>query len=103
MRISDWSSDVCSSDLDMVIIGVDGNRDAVESIKAGRLDASVAQFPYLVGKQAVEKAAQVLAGEEVETFQSVDTLVLTTEVLEQGTEPMLPYARRPVEDRKSVV
>ena len=67
---------------DVIMVGVDGNVDAVESIKAGRLNASVAQLPYLVGKQAVERVAKVLAGEEVETFQYVDTLVLTKEVLE---------------------
>jgi len=35
----------------VTIIGVDGNSDAVKSIKEGRLNASVAQLPYLVGKQ----------------------------------------------------
>ena len=44
---------------DIVMIGVDGNLDAVESIEAGRLDASVAQLPYLVGKQAVETVGAV--------------------------------------------
>jgi D-allose transport system substrate-binding protein len=78
---------------DIVIIGVDGNVDAVESIKAGRLNASVAQLPYLVGKQAVETVGAVLDGKEVETFQYVPTLVLTQEVLEQGTEPMLEYVK----------
>ena len=37
----------------LIVIGVDGNTNAVKSIKAGRLNASVAQLPYLVGMQAV--------------------------------------------------
>jgi ABC-type sugar transport system substrate-binding protein len=78
---------------DIVMIGVDGNVDAVESIKAGRLDASVAQLPYLVGKQAVETVGQVLDGKEVEKFQYVATLVLTKDVLDQGTEPMLEFVK----------
>jgi D-allose transport system substrate-binding protein len=78
---------------DIVMIGVDGNVDAVESIKAGRLDASVAQLPYLVGKQAVETVGSVLDGKEVETFQYVPTLVLTKAVLDEGTEPMLEYVK----------
>ena len=78
---------------DVVMIGVDGNVDAVESIKAGRLDASVAQLPYLVGKQAVETVGQVLDGKEVEKFQYVPTLVLTKEVLDEGTEPMLEFVK----------
>jgi ABC-type sugar transport system substrate-binding protein len=78
---------------DIVMIGVDGNVDAVESIKAGRLDASVAQLPYLVGKQAVETVADVLDGKEVEKFQYVTTLVLTQDVLEDGSEPLLEFVK----------
>ena len=78
---------------DIVMIGVDGNVDAVESIKAGRLDASVAQLPYLVGKQAVETVGAVLDGKEVEKLQYVTTLVLTKDVLEEGTEPMLEFVK----------
>ena len=40
---------------------VDGNTNAVKSIKDGRLNASVAQLPYLVGMQAVEDVKKVLA------------------------------------------
>jgi ABC-type sugar transport system substrate-binding protein len=78
---------------EILIVGVDGNVDAVESIKSGRLDASVAQLPYLVGKQAVERVTRVLEGESVDTFQYVDTLVLTKEVLDAGTEPLLEYVK----------
>ena len=78
---------------DIVMIGVDGNVDAVELIKAGRLDASVAQLPYLVGKQAVETGASVLDGKEVEKFQYVTTLVLTQDLLEDGSEPMLEFVK----------
>ena len=44
----------------IIVIGVDGNTNAVKSIKAGRLNASVAQLPYLVGMQAVEDVKKVL-------------------------------------------
>lgn len=77
----------------VTVIGVDGNSDAVQSINEGRLDASVAQLPYLVGKQAVENVGKVIAGEQVEEFIYVPTLVLTKEVLEAGTEPMLEFVR----------
>lgn len=78
---------------DILIVGVDGNSDAVKSIESGRLNASVAQLPYLVGKQAVENVTQVLNGAESEKFIYVPTLVLTQEVLEAGTEPMLEYVK----------
>ena len=77
----------------VTIIGVDGNSDAVKSIESGRLNASVAQLPYLVGRTAVEKAGEALGGAEVEEFIFVPTLVLTAEVLAEGSEPMLEYVR----------
>ena len=77
----------------VTVIGVDGNSDAVQSIQEGRLDASVAQLPFLVGQQAVETVGKVIAGETVEEFIYVPTLVLTKEVLEAGTEPMLEFVK----------
>ena len=77
----------------VTIVGVDGNSDAVKSIKAGRLTASVAQLPYLVGKQAVENVKKVVEGGKVDNVVFVPTLVLTKEVLEKGTEPMLEYVK----------
>ena len=78
---------------DITVIGVDGNSDAVKSIKAGRLNASVAQLPYLVGKQAVENVKKVLAGKKVDEYTYVPTLVLTKQVLEANKDPMLQYVK----------
>jgi ABC-type sugar transport system substrate-binding protein len=78
---------------DIVVIGVDGNSDAVKSIKAGRLTASVAQLPYLVGKQAVEKAKEVLEGKKVDEYTYVQTLVLTKDIMDAGTDPNLQYVK----------
>ncbi len=77
----------------VIIIGVDGNSDAVKSIKSGRLTASVAQLPYLVGKQAVENVQKALAGESVPSNVDVPTMVLTQAILEAGTEPMLEFVK----------
>jgi D-allose transport system substrate-binding protein len=77
----------------LIVVGVDGNSDAVKSILAGRLNASVAQLPYLVGKQAVETMKKVLAGEKAPEFTYVPTLVLTKEVLEAKKDPMLQYVK----------
>ena len=77
----------------ITIVGVDGNSDAVKSIKAGRLTASVAQLPYLVGKQAVENVKMVVEGGKVDEVVYVPTLVLTKDVIEAGTEPMLEFVK----------
>jgi D-allose transport system substrate-binding protein len=77
----------------IVVIGVDGNTNAVKSIKAGRLNASVAQLPYLVGMQAVENVKKVLAGDKAPEMTYVPTLVLTKEIIESNKEPMLQYVK----------
>lgn len=77
----------------VTIIGVDGNSDAVKSIKEGRLTASVAQLPYLVGKQAVENVKKIIEGGKVDEVIYVPTLVLTKEVIDANKEPMLQYVK----------
>ena len=77
----------------IIIIGVDGNSDAVKSINSGRLNASVAQLPYLVGKQAVEGAKAILGGGKSDEQVMVPTLVLTKEVIEGKKEPMLEFVK----------
>lgn len=78
---------------DVVIIGVDGNSDAVKSIGEGRLTASVAQLPYLVGKQALRNVKTVVDGGTVDPVIVVPTLVLTKEVMAAGTEPLLEFVK----------
>src|ERR671913_101649 len=45
------------------VIGFDALDDAKAAIAAGTMSASVAQFPYEMGKAAVESAVKLLAGE----------------------------------------
>lgn len=55
-----------SSGKDIKVIGFDGNEDALKSIKAGNMTATVAQQPGLIGQLAVQAAKDVLQGKEVE-------------------------------------
>jgi len=48
------------------IIGVDANEDALKSILAGDLFASVAQGNYDMGRLAIEKAIEVKAGKKID-------------------------------------
>jgi ribose transport system substrate-binding protein len=45
------------------VVGFDALDDAKQAIAAGTMSASVAQFPYEMGKAAVESAVKLLAGE----------------------------------------
>ncbi|MCT2345813.1 ribose ABC transporter substrate-binding protein RbsB [Niallia taxi] len=55
-----------SSGKDVSVIGFDGNDDALNAIKAGDMEATVAQQPELIGKLAVNAARDVLQGKKVE-------------------------------------
>lgn len=79
----------------VVVVGTDGNSDAVKSIQAGRLNASVAQLPYLLGLRAVKFVTFVLQGAELASPQYIPTLVIDKKVLDAGTSqyPLLEYVK----------
>ncbi len=47
------------------VVGFDALDDAKKAIEAGTMEASVAQFPYEMGKAAVESAVKVMNGEKL--------------------------------------
>ncbi|MCM3629900.1 ribose ABC transporter substrate-binding protein RbsB [Paenibacillus glycanilyticus] len=55
-----------SSGKNIPVIGFDGNEDALKSIQEGKLTATVAQQPELIGQLAVQAAYDVLQGKTVE-------------------------------------
>lgn len=55
-----------SSGKNIPVVGFDGNEDALKSIKDGKLTATVAQQPDLIGQMAVQAAYDVLQGKTVE-------------------------------------
>lgn len=55
-----------SSGKNIPVIGFDGNEDALKSIQAGQMTATVAQQPELIGQLAVQAAYDVLQGKAVE-------------------------------------
>ena len=52
----------------LVIVGFDASPDALDSIEAGELTGSVAQFPKKIGELGTLTAAAVARGESVEAF-----------------------------------
>jgi len=58
------------------VIGFDGNASAVELIAAGKLTATVAQQPVLMGNLSVKTAVSAVKGEAVEPNVVVDTVII---------------------------
>jgi ribose transport system substrate-binding protein len=47
------------------VVGFDALDDAKKAIAAGTMEATVAQFPYDMGRAAIESAVKVIAGEKL--------------------------------------
>lgn len=78
---------------DILVIGVNGHAEAIDSIKSGKLQASVAVLPYLTGTRAVEKATELLAGKRIEHAVTIPSVVITKDILASGTDPMLSFIK----------
>ncbi len=63
------------------VIGFDALDDAKKAIAAGTMEASVAQFPYEMGKAAIESAVKVMAGEKLPADIMVRLEMVTRETL----------------------
>lgn len=57
---------IASSGKEILVIGFDGNDDAIKSVKAGQMAATVAQQPELIGQLAVQAATDTMKGKKVE-------------------------------------
>lgn len=60
------SEAIKASGKDIVLVGFDGNEDAINAVKEGTMTSTVAQKPKEMGKIALETAVKYLKGEKVE-------------------------------------
>ncbi|WP_407333546.1 ribose ABC transporter substrate-binding protein RbsB [Enterovibrio sp. 27052020O] len=68
---------VQASGKDILIVGFDGTDDGIAAVKRGKLGATVAQQPDLIGAIGVEMADKMLKGEAVEKSIPVPLKVIT--------------------------
>ena len=69
-----------ASGRDILVVGFDATDDAVAAVKAGRMAATVAQLPAMLGAQAVEAAAEILeSGPPAATVNVAVGLEMVTE------------------------
>ena len=66
-----------ASGREIIIVGFDATDDAVAAVKEGKMSATVAQQPSLIGELGVETAKKILDGESVEDFVPVDLQLVT--------------------------
>ncbi|WRP05663.1 ribose ABC transporter substrate-binding protein RbsB [Rossellomorea aquimaris] len=75
-----------SSGRDVLVVGFDGNEDAMTSIRNGNLSATVAQQPEKIGQLAVQAGADVLSGKKVDKKIPVPLKLVTEENIEATEE-----------------
>lgn len=68
---------IAATGKDIKVIGFDATDDAVNEVKAGRMMATVAQKPELMGETAVLTSIRLIAGEEVEKSLPVEVELVT--------------------------
>ena len=64
---------------DVMVVGFDATDDAIAAINEGRMAATIAQQPDLIGKTAVENAVKLIAGEAIEANIPVEVALVTAE------------------------
>lgn len=70
---------VASSGKDIKIVGFDATDDGISAIVAGKMAATIAQQPGVMGKTAVETAIKLTAGGTVEKSIPVEVQLVTSE------------------------
>lgn len=51
---------------DVIVVGFDATADALQAVEDGKMNATIAQKPELMGKIAIETSLKIINGEEVE-------------------------------------
>jgi ribose transport system substrate-binding protein len=67
----------------IVVVGFDAGKEALQAIQQGRIQAAVAQRPFLMGKLGVEAAYKAARGEPVEKRIDTGTELITAENVEK--------------------
>lgn len=68
---------------DVIVAGFDATDDAIAAIKEGKMAATVAQKPDLMGATAVETAVKLINGESVEKSVPVEVKLVTSENVDE--------------------
>ena len=68
---------VSGANKDVMIVGFDATDDAIAAIKAGRMAATIAQQPDLIGSTAVENAVKLINGESIPASIPVEVTLIT--------------------------
>ena len=87
---------VVAAGSECVIVGTDGTSEALESIRAGELDATVDFFPTTMGAIGVEMQIRKLAGQEVPKVIYAPQCVRDIDNADMSFEEIFGYEYAPI-------
>lgn len=82
---------VAEADADILVVGVDGIGEAYDSIRDGKLDATVDSFPYYMSQTAVEITARVLAGQDVPHVTATPQALIDSENVDKDAAEIIGW------------
>lgn len=68
---------------DVLVVGFDATDDAIEAIRQGRMGATIAQQPDLIGATAVENAIRLTKGESIPKEIPVEVTLITKDTVDK--------------------
>lgn len=68
---------------DVLVVGFDATDDAIEAIREGRMGATIAQQPDLIGSTAVENAIKLIKGETIPKEIPVEVTLITKDNVDE--------------------
>lgn len=68
---------------DVLVVGFDATDDAMEAIREGRMGATIAQQPDLIGSTAVENAIKLIKGETIPKEIPVEVTLITKDNVDE--------------------
>ncbi len=71
---------------DIMVVGFDATDDAIASIKEGKMAATIAQQPDLIGATAIENAVKLIEGESIEKSIPVEVTLVTKDNVDTFNE-----------------
>jgi ABC-type sugar transport system substrate-binding protein len=70
----------------IVVVSVDGNKDALQSVADGGLSATVAQYPYAIGSLGVQACEVSAAGKDLPADVESPTALVTMDVAQKAID-----------------
>ena len=79
------------AEADILVVGVDGIGEAYDSIRAGKLDATVDSFPYYMAQVATEVTLRALAGQEVPHLTATPQALIDSENVDKEAAEIIGW------------